>query len=63
MRNARSAPFFGCALHGTCHLSVGEERPFLDGLGSCPALFILYYVKPNPLFQALRQPNFFTLRA
>jgi hypothetical protein len=32
---------------------VEEERPFLDGLGSRPALFILYYVKPNPLFQTL----------
>jgi hypothetical protein len=29
---------------------IGEERPVLDGLGSRPALFVLYYVKPNPLF-------------
>jgi hypothetical protein len=32
---------------------VGEERPFLDGLGSRPALFILHYVELNPPFQAL----------
>jgi hypothetical protein len=38
----------------TTHIEApGEERPFLDGLGSRPALFILYYVKPNPLFQTL----------
>jgi hypothetical protein len=34
-------------------LAAGEARPFLDGLGSRPALFILYWVKPNPLFQTL----------
>jgi hypothetical protein len=45
----------------------GEERPFLDGLGSRPALVILYYVKPNPLFQTPSTTAaanfFFTLRA